>query len=470
MNTTTLFPVAALLGLVARLGAQTPAVAQVDTTNPRQVVQGFGGALAFYGNWLTAHPNKQDIYKALFDPVDGLGISWLRLQNNFRYQTDPAFDTDAAEFVKQANAARSGKPISILMSSWTPPASLKSNGAEGCPNTKNCTLAKVDGAYSYTGFANYWTDSIQAYRKLGVDPAYVSIQNEPDWIADYGSCQFNPTESVTNGVAYAGYDKALDAVYRGLQGLDKPPKLAGPETLGIGYNAVQRYMSALNPDQVDVLAHHLYHGGSETSPDTFDAVFDTLNKTYVGKPRFQTEFSRGSAFDTAWIIQNALTVEEATVYLYWGLAWPSATELVYLDFPWDKSKWTQDSGWKKNDSYYAMKHFSLYVQPGFQRYAMRVDHPALRVSAFLSPDLNRLVAVFVNTSTTETVAPALVADDYTTSTAQIFRSNFAGQDERFALVGGLDETGALSLPPQSVATVVIDRTVAGTRALRGFGK
>ena len=443
------------LSLVS-LHAQTPARAEVDLTNPRQVIQGFGGALAFYTNWVTAHPNKQDIYKALFDPVDGLGISWLRLQNVYRYQAAPALDPDGIEFVKAANQLRS-TPISIFMSSWTPPASLKSNGAEGCPNTKNCTLAKVDGAYNYAGFATYWADSINAYRNAGVDPGYISIQNEPDWIADYGSCQFNPSESATNGVQYAGYDKALDAVYRAFQVLPNPPKIAGPEVLGIGFNDVQRYMAALDPRQVDALAHHLYHGGSETNPDTFNPVFDTLDKSYSALPRFQTEFDRGSAFNTAWLIQNALTVEEATVYLYWSLVWPNTNDLIYIDFPWDKTKWTEPMGWKKNDSYYAVKHFSSYIQPGFQRYAMKADHPALRLSAFTSPDSTRLVAVFINTSKTETVAPTMIADGYTPYLAQIFRSNFAETGERFAAIGGLDDGGSFTLPPRSVATVVIDR-------------
>ena len=51
----------------------------------------------------------------------------------------------------------------------------------------------------------------------------------------------------------------------------------------------------------------------------------------------------------------------------------------------------------------------------------------------------------------------MIADGYTPYLAQIFRSNFAETGERFAAIGGLDDGGSFTLPPRSVATVVIDR-------------
>src|SRR5689334_15871392 len=69
----------ALLAAAAAFGQGTPATATIDVLDQKQVIQGFGGALAFYTGWLTAHPYKNEIYKALFDPADGLGIDILRL-------------------------------------------------------------------------------------------------------------------------------------------------------------------------------------------------------------------------------------------------------------------------------------------------------------------------------------------------------------------------------------------------------
>src|SRR5262249_13047596 len=136
-----------------------PAVGNINVSDVRQKVEGFGGSIAYYASYLTHHPYKQEIYAALFDPQEGLGVSLLRLQNYYRGQSGGNFDPDAAEVVATASQIR-GKAIPVLLTSWSPPAYLKSNGAEGCPNTNDCTLAKVNGAYDYDGFAQYWLQSI----------------------------------------------------------------------------------------------------------------------------------------------------------------------------------------------------------------------------------------------------------------------------------------------------------------------
>ena len=52
--------------------------------------------------------------------------------------------------------------------------------------------------------------------------------------------------------------------------MDNPPKILGPEVLGIGYNNFDGYMSLINTDYLDGLAFHLYHGGDENQPDSFN--------------------------------------------------------------------------------------------------------------------------------------------------------------------------------------------------------
>jgi hypothetical protein len=94
--------------------------------SPNQTIAGFGAAEAFDTNYLTSHPYRAEIYKALFDPTAGLGLSFLRVQNNYR-GVATGFDTDTPTIVAAANAAN-GSPLTLLMSSWSPSADLKSNG------------------------------------------------------------------------------------------------------------------------------------------------------------------------------------------------------------------------------------------------------------------------------------------------------------------------------------------------------
>ena len=85
--------------LWTRAGRTAPApTATINLTNVFQTIEGFGGAIAFYNGWVTAHPFKNEIYTNAFA---GLNLSMLRLGNWFRYTN--ALDADAPEFVARAN-------------------------------------------------------------------------------------------------------------------------------------------------------------------------------------------------------------------------------------------------------------------------------------------------------------------------------------------------------------------------------
>ena len=456
---------------------------EVDFANPRQKIDGFGAADAFYTNWLTAHPNKEQIYALLFGR-EALGASILRLQNIYGQNQRTPFDPDAAEVVAKANQYR-GSPITVLMSSWSPPASLKASGQVSCNGNQTepgCTLAKVNGGYNYTGFAQYWFDSLNAYAGLGVTPDYISLQNEPDWTPGYVGCRFDPTEQP--GGIYAGYKQALDAVYAKLQTMTNPPAMVGPEVIGLGYNIPENYLAALDTDELgemDAVAHHLYHGGDSAAPDSFDGSMLQLVGAAPGKELWETEFDhnpdQNGAMNTAWLIHDAMATEEASAYLYWSYFWPDTNQLVYIDNPFNsQASWQYPSGYHINDYYYALEHFSRFVQPGFQRIASLTGLDELRATAYYSQQERRLVYVLINTSSTDTLSPALMLpprgargsgdERRQLMTTAVYRSTFSGTGERFALLGPLPANGVVTLPPQAVATVVVANVMPPCGAFR----
>ena len=63
----------------------TEAKVAVDPGVKHQEIGGFGGALAFYENWVTGSQEKEKIYDLLF--VD-LGLDILRLRNVYDYPVD----------------------------------------------------------------------------------------------------------------------------------------------------------------------------------------------------------------------------------------------------------------------------------------------------------------------------------------------------------------------------------------------
>ncbi|WP_433975655.1 Ig-like domain repeat protein [Tunturiibacter lichenicola] len=454
---------------------------------PHQTILGFGGAEAFYANYLDSHPNGSQIMTALFDPVNGLGITFLRLENNyyeFNGSNATTFDPDNTKIVTATTAALGSAP-KILMSSWTPPASLKSNNSvNGCTGVTNgnCTsgfgtLAQVSGAYNYSGFGQFWLSSLQAYAALGVTPNYISIQNEPDFPATYVACLFNPTEAPATlygptPTNYASYGKAFDATYQAINAsgaLTSIPQMIGPESFS-AFN-VQALLTEVPTNELAVVAHHLYNVSSYGgNPETQVTPMTTLDADYPNPEiKFETEYYQTPGFYNAIDIHNALTVANDNVYLYWGLAWPSVLTngvssdqagLLYIDNPFNpQSTWAFPNGWTYNDAYYTLKHYSYFIRPGYVRYDATVNNPDEDISVYQSPDLKTTVLVILNTSTsaTDTVGLDLSSIPYTNST--VYRSSFATpitstSAERWNNLGAYSSQG-ITMAPQSEVTVVL---------------
>ncbi|MFZ1085531.1 MAG: glycoside hydrolase family 30 beta sandwich domain-containing protein [Terracidiphilus sp.] len=392
-----------------------------------------------------------EIYDALFGPDNGLHIDFLRLRNLYRYENKPGFDADAVEIMQNANKLR-GNPITIMMSSWTPPASLKSNHDE----KNGGTLAKKAGHYDYEGFAQYWKDSILAYRAAGIDPAYVSIQNEPDITTDYESCRFNPTEAPFHGDSYAGYDKAVDAVYAAFQTLPSPPRLLGPETIGIGYGNLQEFIKAQNKDHIYAVTHHLYTGGDKSQPDTYIPSLQAIKDQNPGRLKFQTEFYTESGFITAEMIHNNMVAEDVNLYLYWPLTWPGGNgTLINLETSADPKKWKNPQGWNPTDSYFALKHYSYFIHPGYHRVEATGSNDQIKISAYLSPKGDKLVVVVLNTAPAEVNSVKLKLGSFEHGKSRVFRTSFPDSPERFASLGALGVDNVIVLPANSIVTVEI---------------
>ncbi len=435
-----------------------PLSATIDPTQTFQTIEGLGGAIAFYNGWVTAHPYRQEIYTNAFA---GLNLSMLRLGNWFRYQGTANFDPDAPGFVANANLVL-GHPVPVYMSSWAPPAFLKSNGQVG----NGGTLVITNGGYGYTNFADYWYDSLLAYRSNGVSPTWISIQNEPDWAASYDSCVFHPNEDTVKGTNYASYSKALDAVFQRLTNLPAPPKLLGPEVVGIGFNDVQNYAATMHAGSFYGVAHHLYGGSTDGTPDGYNGALRALTNVFPTKPRFMTEYGVSDMVEQANLIHNVLTVEQASGYNYWSLIWPGTNGgLIQIENPFDASRksWTnappgtptQSHGWWFAPPYWAMKHFSYFIQPGYQRVAAACSDTNILASAFRSPDGLRLVVVFINRNFATSSNLSVSFGSLPMSASHVYQT--AGTNY-FQALGSFGSQ--LDLPGSSLTTLVLDTFVA----------
>ncbi|HMA96153.1 MAG TPA: glycoside hydrolase family 30 beta sandwich domain-containing protein, partial [Polyangiaceae bacterium] len=284
-------------------------------------------------------------------------------------------------------------------------------------------------------------------------PEFISIQNEPDFIpGDWEGCKFDPTETAD----YPGYDRALAAVHKAVGTLKNPPKLLGPETLGIHYGKIQNFVSALDQKLLAGVAHHIYEQGTDgiwdwrfPGPDSYvDEMHSAAECTKL--PLWQTEFmtdeDRGKegGFETAWLMHHSLVEEGVVSFIYWDLIWQGAQGIVGMN---GKSP-------KVRDQYYSVRHFAKFTDPGYQRIAATSDKKGLLVSAYVAPDEKQLTVVVLNTSE-EPLSIKVDNGGFEGAKSQGFRTTYRpGKSHRWAALGAIKADTLVRMPSRSVATFV----------------
>lgn len=408
-----------------------------------QTLIGLGASAAYYQNWLSSHPLKNTLIPIL---TRDLGLDILRIRNVFDIEVDfVKFAGYSRDFTNQANSL-SGNSLKVLMSSWSPPAYLKSNNS-----TKNGgTLIKKDGLYDYAGFADWWLRSLRAYRANGVNIDYISIQNEPDYETDYDSNKLTATETEL----YAGYNKALKSVYDVINPLGVG--LLGPETISL--SRASTYIDSI-PDKGILFgfAHHLYGDGPFDDPETMAVKMDSFGSKYNYKPIMQTEYARlagGDGFpgslNLAQHINNVFVREGAVMYLHWNLFWAPETDgseseaLVTIDNPWN----TASPSYVITPKYYAFKHFSYFIKNGWRRILAETAVSGIKVSAFESPDNSERVVVLINPTSGDILDFSFNQDNNNYSSSQIYQTVSGANFKEHGSFAG-----KVNLPKQSITSV-----------------
>lgn len=427
------------------------AMVNLNVGRTHQELEGFGAAVAWYQDRITGS-TPSDLYDFLFPE---LGLDILRLRNRFQRQGGDE-DSNLApevEIVERATKALGYKP-KIMLTSWSPSASLKASGREKCAGNDDCTLKKKGGKFVYDEFADWWLRSLRHYKDKGLAPDYISMQNEPQFIPpDWEGCKFEPKETDK----FPGYGKALSVLVERLKELDYQPKVLGPEVLGVHYERVQNFMAEIDPDHLYGVAHHLYERGQDGVWDWRDPGPDSYVDEMLGaaavtdKPVFQTEFNTDEdkgiegGFETAWLIHHGLAKADNAGWLYWDLIWPEKG-LVSMKGRTPKPR----------DQYYALRHFARYTDPGYFRVSAGSDQDGMLASAYISPDKKRLTAVLLNTSQ-GVMDVQLTIEEFEAEESQVFVTTFRpGKSRRWEERGELSEGKSLSLPARAVATVVLD--------------
>jgi glucosylceramidase len=169
----------------------------VDPNRTYQRIDGFGGALTdSSAAVLSRLPGaaRDSAMRKLFDPRQGIGISFLRqpvgssdftaAAAHYTYDDMPAGQTDfglkhfsIAHDQQQIlpllrQAERLNPQLTVLATPWSPPAWMKDSGSLVGGHLK-------DDPAVYQAYARYLVKFVQAYRAAGVPVDYLTVQNEP---------------------------------------------------------------------------------------------------------------------------------------------------------------------------------------------------------------------------------------------------------------------------------------------------
>ena len=436
------------LALEGDTSENAPVTLRIVPEKRHQMMIGFGGALTWYSERVLSSPHRTELTRLLFDE---LGADIIRFKNwyypdGYPATTDPEqIGSERSDFFATREffqLARAADPeVKVLLSSWSPPAGLKGNGSQ-----REGTLKQEGGVFVYDALAQYWVDSLD---HIGFEPDYISIQNEPGFITpDWDTCAWRPWETED----YPSYTIAFDRVYDRIKDRENPPLMIGPEVENVGWvswgsNTFEEFTAPLKgKDHLAAYAYHLYNFSSAASMEGHGEL-NAIRTNYADKPNFMTEFSKSSMdwLDSALAIHHSVTEANAAAYIYWELAWDAGSPSAAIGL-------TAGGDYSVGPHYYTIKHFSKFIDQGFQRLELTGQSALCRATAYVSPSGKRVVVVALNRgSGSQSVSWDLPSLSVTSA------SGYQSTDDAFFQeLASVDTADTVVLPARSLTTFVID--------------
>jgi glucosylceramidase len=409
---------------------------EVDVSRRFQKIDGFGASFtdssAYLINQKLDSETKEELMVRLFDPKEGIGLSFTRqpmgasdyarsiysFDDMPRGETDPdlahfSIDHDRADIIPLLKRAKELNPeLLITASPWSPPGWMK---------TSDSMIGGSLRPEFYDVYAEYFVRYIKAYRDEGLDIYAVTPQNEPQYVPKhYPGCGMDAKAQA------AFIQRSLGPAFRS--------NALGTKILGWDHNwDVTDYAETLlksgAAEYLDGIAWHWYGGDA--------AAQSKVREQFPNTEVYFTEGSGGEwippfadAFMAFMVNGIKILNNYSRSLVFWNMALDEVNGPVVPGFGRSTCrgivKINQGTGeLTYNLDYYALAHFSQFIRPGAER-VFAETKGKVYVTAFLNRD-NTLAIVAAN-------------DDK------------GGKPLRFTACG---QSFALDLPGKSAATLVM---------------
>jgi glucosylceramidase len=378
----------------------------LDPAKTFQTVLGIGGALtdASAETFYKLPPSaQQEILRAYFDPVNGIGYSLGRTHihscdfSSESYEYAPAGDMALKNFsiahdlkyripfIKAALAA-AGKDFTLYASPWSPPAWMKSNNdmLHGGKLKPECADA----------WANYYAKFIKTYAKEGVPIWGVTVQNEPLATQTWESCIYTAAEErdflkdhLGPALAKAGlgdkkimiWDHNRDLLYERARVILDDPK-AAKYIWGVAFHW---YVADAFENVRRV--HEAYPNVNLLFTEGCNYPFETakLQEWHWGENYGKSlihDFNNGAVGWTDWnvLLDETGGPNHVHNYCYAPIHGDTRTgKVTYMN------------------SYYYLGHFSKFIRPGARRIISSTTLDQLHTTAFVNRD-GKIAVVVMN--------------------------------------------------------------------------
>lgn len=366
----------------------------VDPDRAYQAVDGFGASITDSSAQVLTGLSpavRNDTMRRLFDPVHGIGVSFLRQPvgssdftasaEHYTYDDVPAGETDfalrhfsiARDEAKVLPLLREAKRLNprltVMATPWSPPAWMKTTGSLVGGRL-------TDDPAVYDAYARYLVKFVQAYTAAGVPIDLLSVQNEPQ----------NRTPD-----AYPGTDLPVAQQVKVIEALGPKLRRASPRTKILAYD----HNWATHPNDGDQEADYPYQILRSTAARW---IAGTAYHCYYGDPSAQTGLhnafphkgiwftecsgSRGATDPPGKVFRDTLTWHARNIVIGTTRNW--ARSAVNWNIALDSTGGPHNGGCgtctglvtvqpdgsvTTDAEYYTIGHLSKFVQPGARRIA-----------------------------------------------------------------------------------------------------
>jgi len=366
-------------------GSGTSGSVTIEWSNVNQTIDGFGGAAV---DSVAGLPSA--LADFFFSPSTGIGLSIVRLQvipdqatctalcNGAGYvspcgcvpSSGPTILTGELQLAQQAQALG---VKTFIASSWSPPASMKSNGSWLSGGSL------IGNSSNYSSLASLFANYVKLLQSNGVPLYAFSPQNEPDISQTYQSCTWTSQQ----------FHDFLPYLHSAFQTANVgSTQIMIPEESGWDFSYASTAMgdSAVAPD-VGILAGHGYGAPSPSAPANYGL------HVWMTEDSGQSSNYDGSMTDAlgwAQTIHNYLANANANAWVWWFLS-----DLPKNGGGTDNSALTDINGNLPLRAYIT-GNWSKFVRPGWHRVGVS-NNGSLLVTAFQSADNDAFAIVVVNT-------------------------------------------------------------------------